>query len=91
MVNTFNYLGSIITNLGGCEIEIGRRLAIARNATTKLTKLWKSAAITRHTKLRTAHSIIFCIAKYAAETWTLKESDKKRINAFAMWVYRGIL
>lgn len=38
VVSQFNYLGSTIANSGGCEAEIKRRVAMARNATTKLTK-----------------------------------------------------
>ncbi|XP_050504913.1 uncharacterized protein LOC126883410 [Diabrotica virgifera virgifera] len=32
-VSRFNYLGSVITNNGGCEEEIRRRLTMARSAT----------------------------------------------------------
>lgn len=91
VVSQFNYLGSMIANSGGCEAEIRRRVAMARNATTKLTKIWKTSAITRRTKLRIANSLIFPIAMYGSETWTLKESDKQRINALEMWVYRRLL
>lgn len=36
VVNSFVYLGAMITNKGGCTEEIKRRIAIARTATTKL-------------------------------------------------------
>lgn len=82
-VSNFNYLGSMITNTG-CEDEIKRRIAIARNATTKLMKIWKATAITQNTKLHVANSLIFLIATYGSETWMLKERDKQKINALEM-------
>lgn len=91
VVDRFNYLGSVITNTGGCEEEIRRRLTMARAATVRLTKIWKDSAITRSTKLRLASALVFPIATYACETWTIKKADAKRINAFEMWVYRRIL
>lgn len=91
VVRKFNYLGSIITNNGGCEEEIRRRLMMARSATAKLTKIWKDTDITKATKLRLASTLIFPIATYASETWTIKKADANRINAFEMWVYRRIL
>ena len=90
VVSQFKYLGSMTANSGECGAEIRRRVAMARNATTKLTKIWKTSAITRRTKLRIANFLIFPIAMYGSETWTLKESDKQRINALEMWVYRRL-
>ena len=91
VVNKFSYLGSLITNKGGCEQEIRRRLTMARTATVKLTKIWKDTSVTKNTKLKIVNCLIFPIATYAAETWTLKKADRKRIEAFELWVYRRIL
>lgn len=35
--------------------------------------------------------LIFPIAMYGSETWTLKEGDKQRISVLEMWVYRRML
>ncbi|CAG9827019.1 unnamed protein product [Diabrotica balteata] len=64
---------------------------MARTATAKLIKIWKDRTITRNTKLRLVNALIFPIATYAAETWTLKKIDRSKIEAFEMWVYRRIL
>lgn len=90
-VSHFNYHGSLIINSGGCEDEIRRRLAMARTATAKLTKIWKDNGITKNTKLRLINTLFFSIATYAAETWTIKIADVKRISTFEMWVYRRML
>lgn len=91
VVNKYLYLGSLIENSGACEGEIRRRIALARTAVTKLTKIWKDTAITKNTKLRLLNSLVFPIATYGAETWTLKKSDIRRIDAFEMWAYRRLL
>lgn len=91
VVSRFNYLGSVVTNSGGCEEEIRRRLTMARSATAKLTKIWKDTDITKNTKLRLVRALVFPIATYAAETWTIKKTDTKRIMSFEMWVYRRML
>lgn len=91
VVSHFNYLGSIICNNGECANEIKRRLSMARAATSKLTKIWKDRRITKRTKLRLVEALIFPIATYASETWTIKQAERKRIESFEMWVYRRIL
>lgn len=75
VVKRFNYLGSHTTNKGGCDEEIKHRLAIARNATIKLTRIWKDSAISQQNNLKLLNTLIFTIAIYASQTWTLKVSN----------------
>jgi exonuclease III len=90
-VSSFVYLGSLLSSTGGSSGEIKRRLAMARSATSNLAKIWKNRSITKNTKLRLINALIFPIATYAAETWTMRKADRKRVEAFEMWVYRRIL
>ena len=30
------------------------------------------------------------LAQYAAETWMLAETDRRRLEAFEMWIWRGM-
>ncbi|CAG9831485.1 unnamed protein product [Diabrotica balteata] len=84
VVNSFIYLESLITNDGGCDREIRRRLTIAITAMMKLVTVSKNSSLTRHTKLRLVRALIFPIATYASETWTLKKADKNKLDAFEM-------
>lgn len=79
VASQFNHLASMITNSGRCVADIRRRIAMTRNATTILTKIWRATAITRNTLLRIANSLIFPIAMYGSEIWTLNEGDKQRV------------
>lgn len=39
VINQFVYL-TLIDNTGGCELEIRRRMQMARTAMTQLTEIW---------------------------------------------------
>ena len=90
-VSKFNFLGSLITRDGGCSQEIRHRLAMARSAMTNLSKIWADRGITRTTKVRLVQALVFPIALYASETWTLNKADRNRIAAFEMWCWRRML
>lgn len=90
-VKQFVYLGSLITNTGGCSEEIKRRIAIAKTATTNLQKIWKSHDIATETKIRLVRSLVFPVLLYGAECWTLKESDKRAVDVFEMYCWRRML
>jgi len=32
--------------------------------------------------------VVCSVALYAAETWMLTQSDRRRLKAFAMWIWR---
>lgn len=50
------YLGARITNKGGSEGEVTRRIGIAKGALTKLTKIWKDHVMSIRTKKRLIQS-----------------------------------
>lgn len=91
IVNQFIYLGSLINDNGSCEEEIRRRIQIARAQMVKLKKIWLDKNIKRTTKTQLVRTLIFSIALYGAETWTLKATDRRRIDAFEMWTWRRMM
>ena len=44
-VDSFKYLGALITEDGKCSIEISARFAIALSTMSRLSKMWKSQRI----------------------------------------------
>ena len=90
-VTQFNFLGSLITTSGGCAVEIRRRLAMAKSAMVGLNKIWADRGITKATKTRLVSALIFPIATYGCETWSLTKSDQRRINSFELWCWRRML
>ena len=66
-------------------------LAMACSAMTDLSKIWADRGNTRTTKVRLVQALVFPIALYASETWTLNKADCNRIAAFEMWCWRRTL
>ena len=89
-ISKFNFLRSLITKDGGCSQEIRHRLAMAHSAMTNLSKIWADRGITR-TKVRLVQALVFPIALYASETWTLNKAGRNRIATFEMWCWRRML
>ena len=90
-VERFKYLGSMVGIDGDSTPEIRTRLAVARDTTSQLTGLWKAKEISLKLKKQLAKSLVWSVALYGSESWTLKQSDMTRITAFEMWVWRRIL
>jgi hypothetical protein len=91
IVEEFNFLGSYIKNTGGSSKEIKRRLSMARTSMINMQNIWKNHDVSKSTKIRLINSLIFSIATYGCESWTLTQDDRSKINAFEMWVWRHML
>lgn len=85
------YLGASITNKGGSESEVKRRIGMAKTALNKLVKVWKDHNISKNTKQRLMKSLVFSIATYGSESWTINAACKRRLEAFEMICYRKML
>lgn len=90
-VDHFVYLGSLLSNVGGSEGEISRRIQMSKAAMTKLTRIWKDRNISRKTKVRLVRTLVFSIFFYGAESWTLRQSERAKIDAFEIWCWRRML
>ena len=90
-VTVFPYLGSLITDDSECSKEIQARLAKGRSIGTKLKKIWQSHGIHTSTKIRLMKALVWPVALYGCESWTLKKTDEARINAFEMKCLRQLL
>ena len=91
VVREFNFLGSLITDTGGSESEIKKRLTLGKAAMNALSRIWKDRGLSVQTKLRIVNALVFPVATYAAETWTTTKSTRKNIQAFELWCYRRML
>jgi hypothetical protein len=90
-VKQFEYLGSMINNIGDSTTEIKRRLAMARSTVQSMTNIWKSRGLSIDIKLRLLRATVFSIATYGCESWAMTKNDRKRVDAFEMWCYRRLL
>ena len=84
-VTYFIYLSSKITADGECNHDIRRCLLLGRKVTTKLDIILKSRDITLPTKVRIVKAMVFPVVMYGCESWTIKNAECQRINAFELW------
>ena len=52
---------------------------------TKLDSLIKSRDITLPTKVHLVKAMVFPVVMYGFESWTVKEAECRRIDAFELW------
>jgi hypothetical protein len=86
-VESFKYLGSILTNDGRCTCEIKCRIAMAKAAFNKTTDLFTST-LDLEVRKKLVKCYIWSIALHGAETWTLWAVDQKQLENFEMWCWR---
>jgi len=86
-VESFKYLGSILTNDGRCTYEIKCRTAMAKAAFNKKRALCTST-LDLELRKKLVKCYIWSIALYGAETWTLRAVDQKHLESFEMWCWR---
>ena len=87
----FLFLGSKITADGDCSQEIRRRLFLGRKAVANLDSVFKSRDITLLTKIRIVKAMVFPVVTYGCESWTIKQAQHQRIDAFELWCWRRLL
>jgi hypothetical protein len=89
IMESFKYLGSMLTKDGRCTFEIKFRLAMAKAESNK-----KGVPFTSTLDLKLRKKPIECyiwsIVFYRAETWTLRAVDQKHLVSFGMWCWRRL-
>ena len=80
--------GHKITADSDCSHEIKRHLLLVRKAMTNLFNILKSRDITLLTKVLLFKAMVFPVVVYGCESWTVKEAESQRIDAFEL-CWRG--
>ena len=77
-VADFIFLGSKTTADGDCSHEIKRHLLLMTN----LDSVLKSRDITLPTKVHLVKAMVFPVAMFGCESWTIKKAEHCWIDAF---------
>ena len=85
--------------LGGSKIginddhshEIKRRLLLGRKIMTNLDSILKSRDITLPTQVHLVKAMVFPVVTDGCESWTIKQAECQRIDAFELWCWRRLL
>ena len=90
-VTDFIFLGSKITVDGDCSHEIKRHLLLGNKAMTNLDSILKNRDTTLPTKVHIVKAMVFPLVIYSYESWTIKNAEHQRIDAFKLWCWRRLL
>ena len=58
---------------------------------TKLDSILKSRDITWLTKVHLIKAMVFPVVIYRCESWTMKNAEHQRTDAFELWCWRRLL
>ena len=85
------FLGSKITADGDFGHEIKRHLLLGRKVMTNLDSILKSTDITLPTKACLVKAMVFPVVMCGCESWTVKKTECRRIDAFELWCWKRLL
>ena len=58
---------------------------------TNLDSIFNIRDLTLPTKVRLVKAMVFPVIMYACESWTVKKTERRRIDAFELWCWRRLL
>ena len=94
-VSNFIFGGFKITADGDYSHELKKRLLLGRKVMTNLDSILKSRDITLPTKGRLVKAMVFLVkamvVMYGCESWTIKNAEHQRTDAFELWCWRRLL
>ena len=85
------FLCSKITADGDCSHGIKRCLLLGRKTMTNQDSILKSSDITLLTKVHLIKVMVFPVAMYRCEIWTIKKAECQRIDSLELWCWRRLL
>ena len=86
-VESFKYLGSILTDDGRYACEIKSRIAMIKAAFNKKRALFAST-LDLELRKKLVKCCIWSVALYGVETGTVRAVDQKQLESFEMWCWR---
>lgn len=89
-VQTFQYLGALITSDNNVKVEIKQRILQGNKCYYATQQLLRSRTLTRQTKINIYKTIIRPVVTYGSETWTMTVQDTLLLNRFERKILRKI-
>ena len=86
-VRDFIFLDSKIT----AAMKLKDACSLGKKLMTNLESILKSRDITLPKKIHLVKDMVFPVAIYRCECWTLKKAEHWRIDAFELWCWRRLL
>ena len=83
--------GSKITADSDFSQEIKRHLLLGRKVMTNLDSILKIRDTTLPTKFHLVKAMVSPVVMYGCDSWTTKQAECQRIDAFELWCWRRLL
>ncbi|VDP28737.1 unnamed protein product [Schistosoma margrebowiei] len=90
-VKTFIYLGSIIDEQDGSDVDVKARIGKAREAYLQLKNIWNSKQLSTNTEVRIFDTNVRTVLLYVVETWRTMKVIIQKIQVFIKSFLRKIL
>jgi hypothetical protein len=90
-VESFLYLGSLVTKGGGAKEDVKNRIRKANVAFVQLYPVWKDRNISRKSKLRLFNSNVKSVLLYGCETWKVTKQITNQLLIFSNRCLRCII
>jgi len=90
VVNSFLYLGTLITTDINTCAEINNRIALANRSYFGLVDILKTKNVNRKYKVIIYKTLIKPVLMFGAETWVLSKADELRLGDFERKILRRI-
>ena len=75
-VSDFIFMGSKITADGDCSHDVKRKVLLGRKVMTNLDSILKGRDITWPKKIHLVKAMVFPVAMYGCESWTVKKAER---------------
>ena len=85
------YLGTVLTEDGRLNNELGRRIGAARAELVALTKVWRHSSLTTKRKLQIYSSLVESKLLYGLLTCSLTVAELRRLDGFQAKCLRQVL
>ena len=72
-------------------MKLKEHILLGRKVMTNLESLLKSRDITLSTKVHLVKAMVFPVVMYGCESWTIKNAEHLKIDAFELWCWRRLL
>jgi len=66
-------------------------LLLGKKAMTNLESILKHRDTVLPTKFHLVKAVVFPVLIYGCESWTIKKTERRRIDAFELWCWRRLL
>lgn len=83
-VNSYNYLGALVTTDACCKDEIRCRIGISKDASWRLQPLLLDRKLSIKIKVRLLKAYVWSTLLYGCESWTLTAETQRNLEAVEM-------